>query len=124
MRLEYPTSDPTRWAQDKLYIEDILEATPSELLDPLFDLLNLDMCWTQGRGDGDIDDKCEAICSWYDNHFRPYLRQMVRKDMPKIGLRVSWKALECYIYEFYIESERWPCGQLRGFEARVKELKS
>ena len=122
MRLEYPTNDPIRWASDKVYIEDILEGVPMSLLQPLFDVLDCDMCWSEGGGD--IDDMCEAICYWYDNHFRPYLRQMVRVDMHHLGLKVSWKALECYIFEHFVQDESCPCGTMRGFEAKVKEIKN
>ena len=127
MRLEYQTAhcsmSTEQWASDKEYIESLIPSIPQPLIDGLVELLDCSLCWIDGNGDGDIVDKDDAVAEWYDTMFRPYLRQMVREDMHKIGLSLNWKAFECYIFEFYTQDDvMHPCGTMAPLTQRIAEL--
>jgi len=125
IRLEYNNYhlDPEQWALDVEYIETQIPNMPQSLLDGLYEHLDCSPHWIDGEGDGDIADVDEAVQYWYDNNFRPYLRQMCRVELHKINLPMNWKAFECWLFNFYMQDEDHPAGTMISAAAHIEDLR-
>ncbi len=126
MRLEYCIDDAEQWASDIEYIEDVIRQVPQSMLDDFAEVLDCSVCWSEGNGDGDTEDMCEAIEEWYDTLFRPHIRQMVRFDMHHLGIKVNWKAFEVYCFEMgYTQCDtNHPCGTMMPVMDKFKEVRA
>jgi len=126
MRLEYMPyhNDPEQWASDKEYIEGLIPQLPQSMVNELCEHLDCSVYWTEGEGDGDTEDMCEAITKWYDNDFRPFLRNMCRFELNRDGMYLNWKAFECWLFEYHERCPiNCPCGTMISVRERINELR-